>query len=393
MKTLLGSKFNLLFFALIAVFTMGVSANISAQDPQFYGGAGITIFEDINYGGRVQTFRDDVPDMTQNGWNDMMSSFRVGRGEEWELCRDVYYRGMCVTVSGSEPDMRVNGWNDVVSSMRRVRGNRPPTQNPSGDYLVLYNQPNYRGNTTTYSRADSNINDNARSVMVGRGIWEICDGRNFTGRCVTVSENISNLASLNIGRIIRSIRPSGIVPPGGGGNVPGREGFIVFYDQTNFRGAQSRYNEVRTNIADSARSVTVNRGTWQVCDGANFTGTCVTVSQDISDLRSVGIRRTVRSIRPLGIVPPNFPGPGGNRNWLLVLFDRQDYQGASMSITGAEPNINAPTRSATVSGGVWEVCDGPNFTGRCQTLTVNVPNFRIYSLGNTIRSARPQYNR
>jgi hypothetical protein len=385
MKTILRSG----ILMLIAIFAVGIATNISAQNAQLYGGAGFTAFEDINFAGRAQTFRDDVPDMTQNGWNDMMSSFRIGRGERWELCEDIYYGGRCVIVTGSEADMRANDWNDTVSSIRRVTGNRPPTQNPSGDYLVMYNQPNYRGNTTTYSRSDANINDNARSVTVGRGVWEICDGRNFTGRCVTISQNVSNLASLRIGRIIRSVRPAGIVPPVGGGNYPGREGFVVLYDQTNFRGAQTNSNEVRPNIEDAARSVTVNRGTWQLCEGVNFTGTCVTVTQNINDLRTVGIRRTVRSLRPLGIVPPTFPGQG-NRNWLLVLFARQDFQGTSMPITGAEPNMNAPTRSATVSGGVWEVCDGPNYTGRCQTLTVNVPNFNIYSIGNRIRSARPQ---
>jgi hypothetical protein len=297
-----------------------------------------------------------------------------------------------VIVSGSERDMRVNGWNDMVSSLRRVTGNRPPTNNPSGDYLVLYNQANYRGNTTTYSRVDSNINDNARSLTVGRGTWEICDGRNFTGRCVTVTQNVDNLTSLNIGRIIRSVRPAGFVPPVGGGQFPGVEGSIVLYNQANFRGAQTSYNNVRPDISDNARSVTVNRGTWQVCEGVNFTGDCVTVTQSISDLRTVGIRRIVRSIRPLGIVPPNFPGQG-NRNWLLVLFDQTDYRGGQATFRGADPNVNARTRSAQVSGGVWEVCDGPNYTGRCQTLTINVPNFRIYSLGNTIRSIRPQYNR
>ena len=467
----------LMVFALTAIAVIGTAKNVSAQNPQFYGGAGITIFEDIDFGGRTQTFRNDVPDLVQLGWNDMMSSFRVGPGEQWELCEDINFGGRCVVVSGSERDMRVNGWNDMVSSFRRVTGNRPPTY-PGGSYIVLYNQANYRGNTTTYSAADSSINDNARSVVVNSGTWELCDGRNFTGRCITVTNSVSNLATYNIGRIIRSIRPTGYVPPGPG-PFPGRTSLVLF-DQTNYRGAQTAYNDVQTNISDNARSVTVNRGTWQLCDGVNFTGRCITVTESISDLRgynigriirslrpsgfvppgpgpypgsdaylvlyneanyrgeetgynnvqtdirddarSVLVRRgtwqlcdgvnfsgrcvtvtqnvpdlrtygldhTIRSIRPMGIVPPNFPGVP-NANWNLVLYDRTDFRGGSRTYRRSEANISTQTRSARVSGGVWEVCSGANFTGQCQTLTINVPDFRIYRIGDVIRSVRPQY--
>ena len=377
--------------ALCAVATVslaGSSQAVSAQVPQFYGGAGITIFEDIDFGGRVQTFRDDVPDLVRLGWNDMMSSFRVGAGEQWELCEDINYGGRCVVVSGTERDMRVNDWNDMVSSLRRVRGNRPPTNYPDAEYIVLHNQPNYRGASTTYRETDASINDNARSVTVSGGSWQLCDGRNFTGRCVTVTQNVSNLAAYGIGRIIRSIKPTSAIPVPG--PFPGRGAELVLYDQTNYRGAQNTYRGVETNIGDSARSLTVGRGTWQVCDGVNFTGRCITVTQNVPDLRTYNLGRTIRSIRPMGIVPPNFPGP--NSNWSLVLFDQTDFRGGSRALRGANPNINIQVRSAAVSGGVWEVCDGVNFTGRCQTLTENVPNFRIYSL-DRVRSARPQYDR
>src|SRR4051812_21881925 len=135
MKTNLISRFKTLMFVMAAfaaiAFVAGSGATV-AQQPSYVGGAGITIFEDIDFAGRAQTFRDDVPDLTQIGWNDLASSFRVGRGEKWELCEDIYYAGQCIVVTGSERDMRVNGWNDMVSSFRRVRGDRPPTTNPGG---------------------------------------------------------------------------------------------------------------------------------------------------------------------------------------------------------------------------------------------------------------------
>jgi hypothetical protein len=382
MKRSFRSKLNAVVLAIFAF-----AAVASAQG--FRNTSGITIYEDINYGGRSQNFRNDVPNLVPLGWNDLMSSFTIGRGEQWEICEDINYGGRCRVVTGNETDMRNGDWNDIVSSFRRVRGNRPPTGYPGGDYIVLYNQTNYRGNQTTYSAADSSINDNARSVTVGRGTWQLCDGVNFTGRCVTVSQNITNLGSYNIGRIIRSIRPTGFGQPGPG-PFPGADNYLTLYDQANYRGTATNYNVVQNNISDNARSVTVGRGTWVVCDGANFTGRCITLTQNVPDQRSYNIGRTIRSVRPGGIVPPNFPGRP-NANWYLVLFDQPDFRGASETYRGAMPNINKRTRSATVSGGVWEVCDGPNYTGRCQTLTVNVPNFRIYSIGDQVRSVRPQY--
>jgi hypothetical protein len=39
--------------------------------------------------------------------------------------------------------------------------------------------------------------------------------------------------------------------------------------------------------------------------------------------------------------------------------------------------------------GTWELCDGPDFTGRCVTLSQNVPNLGAYGLNNRVTSARP----
>jgi hypothetical protein len=405
MKTNLISRFRKLIFTIFALtaisFVGSFSRDARAQQPSYVGGAGITIFEDIDFAGAARSFSDDVPDLTKIGWNDRISSFRVGRGEQWELCEDIYYRGQCIVVSGSERDMRVNNWNDMVSSFRRVRGDRGPASYPGtggAGSIVLYHQPNFRGASTNYNGVMNDINDNVRSVNVGFGTWQLCEGRNFTGRCATVTQNTGNLSSdLNIGPVIRSLRPMGIVPPGGPRNFPGERNreAIILYDQTNYRGNPSSYSNVQTNIGDNARSITVERGTWQVCDGANFTGRCVTVSQSVPDLRTLALGRTIRSVRPAGFVPPGYPGPtnypgSGSRNWFVVLYDQENFRGTSATFRGENPNIDQRTRSVTVSQGVWDVCSGPNFTGRCQTLNINVPKFSIYNIGDRIRSLRPQ---
>jgi len=47
----------------------------------------------------------------------------------------------------------------------------------------------------------------AKSVTVGRGVWELCDGRNFTGRCITVQRNTSLLGGTRPLTRVRSLRP------------------------------------------------------------------------------------------------------------------------------------------------------------------------------------------
>jgi Beta/Gamma crystallin len=39
--------------------------------------------------------------------------------------------------------------------------------------------------------------------------------------------------------------------------------------------------------------------------------------------------------------------------------------------------------------GTWQLCDGPNFSGRCVTVSQNVPNLSAYGLNNRVSSARP----
>jgi hypothetical protein len=290
-------------FAMILVLLLAACLlSVAAQDRRNIGGTGITLFEDLDYGGRVVTLQRDTPDLRDYQFNDLATSIRVGRGERWEVCEDINYGGQCIIISGNERDLRDRGWNDMISSVRRVRGNRPE-------------------------------------------------------------------------------------PPYGGGN----RDYITLYSQANYSGAAQNYDSVQTDINTIARSITVGRGTWQVCTGRNFTGRCQTLTNSVSNTNSMGLGRMIRSLRPMGIVGPGpFPGPRPDRNWYVTLYDQQNYRGIGTTYRGEQPSVDKRTRSIVVNGGVWDVCDQPNFTGRCQTININVPNFNIYSIGDRIRSLRPQ---
>jgi hypothetical protein len=267
------------------------------------GGAGITVFKDRNFKGRAQTFTYDVSNLDGTGLNDQISSLRVARGEYWEICEHADYNGRCAIVSGEEPDLRKNDWNNKISSMRRVSGGVPGGwggwggSGPSGDYIVLYTQPNYRGTPTNIPGGVAWLDRTARSITVGRGTWELCDGGNFTGRCITVSQSIPDLRSVGMSGRLSSVRPVGWSMPTPPPNWS--DWYIVLYSQNNYRGSVWNYNTEQRNINRRVGSITVGRGVWEVCSGPNFTGRCQTINQSVPNYGFFGFGQMVRSLRPV----------------------------------------------------------------------------------------------
>jgi len=259
------------------------------------GGVGITVFADPNFRGKSATYRQDVPDLQPLGLNDKVSSLRVGRGEQWEVCEHSNYQGRCVVVSGNEADLRRNSWNDLISSFRRVRGGFPPGPPSQGnDYIVLFERTNYQGNPKNYNGPVSEIYGRAQSVTIGRGTWELCDGRNFTGRCVTLDTSVPDLRTYNLRNRVSSARPVG-----SGGPPPSTsDWYVVIFDGPSYQGNPTNYSGTEGNIFKLARSVTIGRGVWELCQGRNFTGRCVTLSTSVPDLRSYNLRQ-VASLRPV----------------------------------------------------------------------------------------------
>lgn len=57
------------------------------------------------------------------------------------------------------------------------------------------------------SMHDLHFNDRARSVAVFAGQWELCEHKNFTGRCVFITEDVEDLSWFGLGSSISSVRP------------------------------------------------------------------------------------------------------------------------------------------------------------------------------------------
>src|SRR5262245_24192578 len=288
---------------LSAIITIAIGLGFwvaHAQERQI-GGVGVTIFANRNFSGRSATLREDTPDLRTIGMNDVARSLRVGPGEQWEVCEHAFYEGRCVAVSGSEADLSRTGWDRRISSVRRLAdsgiGIRPPIgQLPGG--LELFAGTGFNGDRRAFTSPQPDLrrvgfNDVAQSLRIGRGqSWQVCVDTNYRN-CLVVNTDWQDLRGLGMSRRISSVRPWG---QGGGG---AGQMFIVLFDDRSFRGTSFRVDGAsgRLAFANRAESVRVFGGSWQLCDGANFSGRCVVVSVNTSDLGS--LRNRVVSVRPV----------------------------------------------------------------------------------------------
>jgi hypothetical protein len=213
---------SIVLLAAIAAFAASFLAGQDRGDRDM-GRVGITVFENPNYGGRNATFRDEVPNLSDYNLNDRVSSFRIARGESWEVCEHKDFGGRCTVFSGDEPDLSRVSWNDMITSLRPVRGRhdrdgrdrdrdrdgRDGRRRYEEPRLILFERPDFRGRSREVTGTEdeiSDFNDKAQSARaIGR--WELCEHKNFRGRCVTISGDVPDLESYRFRNKLTSARP------------------------------------------------------------------------------------------------------------------------------------------------------------------------------------------
>jgi len=78
--------------------------------------------------------------------------------------------------------------------------------------IALFSDENFYGDIREAydpfaSLHDLSFNDQSRSVAVFAGQWELCEHKNFTGRCVFIKEDVSNLGWFGLAGRVSSVRP------------------------------------------------------------------------------------------------------------------------------------------------------------------------------------------
>lgn len=199
--------------------------------------------------------------------------------------------------------------------------------------ITLFNGEGFRGEAVSFDGAVARLprarfNDKASSISVSAGAWELCSDSDFRGRCEIVSRDVGDLRRIGLNNNISSIRPVG---RGYGhqrrdrqndrayGHRSGRgNADVILFDGEHFEGrslpisgAIARLGDVRGN--DKASSIVVNRGTWLVCEHANFQGRCAIVDASTPRLRGVGLNNNISSIKPYRGDSHALYGGGGDR--------------------------------------------------------------------------------
>lgn len=76
----------------------------------------ITVYRDSNYRGQSTTFRGEMANLANTGFNDAISSMQLTGA--WEVCTDANFRGNCQVIDTSVRNLDRWGLNDRISSLR-----------------------------------------------------------------------------------------------------------------------------------------------------------------------------------------------------------------------------------------------------------------------------------
>ena len=305
--------------AAMAWAASGFAAQAAAQE--------IILYEHSNYRGREVRVTGPVSNLTQAGFNDRTSSFRILSGQ-WEICQHDNFRGTCQYHSSDQPSM--GRMNDQLTSLRPVAS--PGGHGPGGYYpgghrgggITLYSGPNFTGRSVTLSETTPDFtrigfNDEARSISFdGRRSWRVCQHANFGGACMEVDRDMPYLGGGMAGQI-SSAEPDYRAYPGRGAAVP-RSG-VFLYDGVNFNGqridvAGDVDNLERAGFNDRADSVIIAPGErWVLCQHEDYGGRCEVFEGEVRDLSRYGLRNEITSLYRYdgywGGPGGGYPGPGG----------------------------------------------------------------------------------
>jgi hypothetical protein len=173
---------------------------VTPPRPSPGNGPQVVLFSQPGFGGESRVFNGPVADIRRANFNDRAQSARVIGN--WQFCQDVNF-ARCRQVSSDWPSLAQAGLPASLSSLRPAGGVAPP---PVGR-LTLYTQPNYGGASYQITGPMAQTGKIvAQSAAVTQGAWYVCDGRQFTGRCRSISGNVQNVRSIGIGAI-QSARP------------------------------------------------------------------------------------------------------------------------------------------------------------------------------------------
>lgn len=190
------------------------------------------------------------------------------------------------------------------------------------------------------------------------------------------------------------------------GRGVGGVGITVFRDP-GFQGVNATFRDDVSDLSgvhlnDRVSSFRIAPGEfWEVCEHKDFGGRCAVFSGDEPDLRRVSWNDQITSMRRVrrdgheGREADNrYPdrSPRRRSGTELVLYEDENFRGEARRMDGPEPSLGEFSRRASslrATGGSWEICDEPDFGGRCASVSGSVNDLRSYGLHDRVMSVRP----
>ncbi|EGF31258.1 17 kDa surface antigen [Oxalobacteraceae bacterium IMCC9480] len=260
----------------------------------------INLFGQRDFGGRAVALRETTPSLSRFGFNDRTSSIAVRAGR-WEVCSDDDFNGFCTVLERGDYPRLDPRLNERISSVREV-GNRRHEDNDErrderredgrqrgwqqgqqddGASVVLFSEEGLRGRSLPVAGdvgtlADAGFNDAAASMVIRRGVWELCSDRDFRGQCRVLGPGEYRRLEPALYRSITSMRIAQRDAPGG----REQRGSVELYTAPNFGGNRYLLNQDLDNFSnggfnDRIASFTISGGQWEMCVDAGFRGRCV----------------------------------------------------------------------------------------------------------------------
>jgi hypothetical protein len=270
----------------------------------------VELFGQSGFRGRSLAIERSTPDLEEFGFNDRATSLIVREGT-WQLCSDSGYRGTCRTFEPGRYADIGPGLAREISSARLLTRELPPqtrvTPPPSLPVemprIVLFDNDMFRGRSLVVSDEQSDLrrssfNDDAASLMVESGNWEVCTEAYYRGQCRVLSPGQYRRLDTAIYRSISSVRPVGVAMEPR--YRPAQASIELFqginFDGSRFTAAGDVPNLDARGFNDRASSMIIHEGRWEVCADAGYNGRCAVYGPGrYSDLRQ--LNNEVSSLR------------------------------------------------------------------------------------------------
>jgi len=172
--------------------------------------------------------------------------------------------------------------------------------------ITLYERPDFQGryvvaNDGIAAVQRQALGNNAASIVVADGTWEVCTDVDFRGRCTQLRPGNYPGIDITLNGRIASVRQVGFADPARVAVAPQPyvdpqpvvvqppvvTGRAILYEQPNFGGARAvldrgEANDLEwahfTNPAHRATSIRVEGGTFLVCSDLAFQGQCLVLA-------------------------------------------------------------------------------------------------------------------